>query len=77
MAYYTGSGEPPGQWHGSGDKVLGLSGKVDPAVIQQLFMTNISPAGEVLARQPRQHNGAGDLAAARAVRACKKDRPYG
>lgn len=31
MAYYTGSGEPPGQWHGNGAKLLGLSGKVDPA----------------------------------------------
>ena len=34
--------------------MLGLSGKVDPDVIQQLFMKNISPTGEVLARQPRQ-----------------------
>jgi hypothetical protein len=39
-------------------------------------MRNIRPAGEVLARQPRQQDGADELAAARTVRACKKDRPY-
>jgi hypothetical protein len=37
-------------------------------------MKNIRPASEVL-RQPRQQDGAEELAAATAVRACMKDRP--
>jgi hypothetical protein len=37
--------------------LLELSGKVDLAVIRQLFMKSISPGGEVLARQPRPHGG--------------------
>ena len=39
-------------------------------------MKNIRPAGEVLARKPRQQDGADELAAAQAVRAYKKDHPY-
>ena len=43
MAYYTKSGEPPGQWAGRGAERLGLSGQVDPDVIQNLYMRNIGP----------------------------------
>jgi hypothetical protein len=36
MSYYTASGEPPGQWAGKGAASLGLTGRVDPAVIARL-----------------------------------------
>jgi len=38
-------------WEGA--KLLGLSGRADPPVIQQLFIKNISSNGEVVAGQPR------------------------
>ena len=38
MSYYTASGEPPGRWAGTGAARLGLTGVVDPGVIQRLFM---------------------------------------
>jgi TrwC relaxase len=76
MAYYTKSGEPPGQWAGRGAAKLGLSGQVDPDVIQNLYMRNIRPGREVLARQPKQDDGTADIAVARAVHAYKKQHPY-
>jgi TrwC relaxase len=76
MKYYTQSGEPPGQWAGSGATRLGLTGKVDPDLIQNLYMRNIGPGGEVLARQPKQDDGTADIAVARAVHAYKKQHPY-
>jgi hypothetical protein len=48
MSYYTASGEPPGQWAGMGAAALGLSGRVDPAVIARLYRYNIGPGGELL-----------------------------
>ena len=36
MSYYTATGEPPGLWAGKGAAALGLSGRVDPAVIGRL-----------------------------------------
>jgi TrwC relaxase len=76
MAYYTKSGEPPGQWHGNGAVLLGLSGKVDPAVIGNLYMKNIGPGGDQLARPPKDTSGAQDVAVARAVHAYKREHPY-
>ena len=76
MAYYTKSGEPPGQWAGQGATQLGLTGEVDPDVIQNLYMENIGPGGQVLVRQPKQDDGAADIAVARAVHAYKKQHPY-
>jgi hypothetical protein len=76
MKYYTQSGEPPGKWAGRGAAKLGLSGQVDPDVIQNLYMRNIGPGGEVLARQPKQDDGTADIAVARAVHAYKKQHPY-
>ena len=74
MAYYTKAGEPPGQWAGKGAAKLGLVGQVDPQVIDRLFMDNIGPGGEVLARR---HQAKGDEAAEeRAVRAYRKKHPY-
>ena len=44
MSYYTASGEPPGQWAGKGAAALGLTGRVDPAVIGRLYQHNVGPA---------------------------------
>jgi TrwC relaxase/AAA domain len=76
MAYYAKSGEPPGQWHGKGTGVLGLSGKVDPDVIQSLYMKNTAPTGEMLAKSPKQDDGTRDVAVARAVHAYRRQHPY-
>ncbi len=43
MSYYTASGEPPGQWAGKAAADLSLSGEVDPAVIQNLYMKASGP----------------------------------
>ena len=74
MAYYTKAGEPPGQWAGRAAARLGLSGEVDPQVLDRLFMDNIAPGGEVLARR---HQAKGDdVAGQREVRAWRKKHPY-
>jgi hypothetical protein len=74
MAYYTKAGEPPGQWAGRAAARLGLSGEVDPQVLDRLFMDNIAPGGEFLARR---HQAKGDdVAAQREVRAWHKKHPY-
>ena len=46
----------------------GLSGKVDPALIQQLFMKNVRLNTEVLTKQPRQHGRDDEPAAAQVGR---------
>jgi hypothetical protein len=51
MSYYTDSGEPPGQWAAKAAARLGLTGQVDPGVIERLYQQNIGPNGEVLARR--------------------------
>ena len=55
MSYYTAAGEPPGQWAGKAAARLGLTGQVNPGVIERLYQHNIGPGGEVLAghRQPK------------------------
>jgi conjugative relaxase-like TrwC/TraI family protein len=74
MAYYTRGGEPPGQWAGKAAARLGLAGQVDPQVLDSLFMQNIAPTGEVLARR---HQGKGDVAAEEAaVRAWRTEHFY-
>jgi TrwC relaxase len=75
MSYYARPGEPPGQWAGRGAEKLGLTGLVDPDVIQDLYMKNIGPDGEVLART-RKQDGVQDVAVARAVRAYQRKHPY-
>ena len=50
MAYYTASGEPPGQWAGEGAAFLGLAGEVDPDVMENLYQKGIGPDGEMLLR---------------------------
>jgi TrwC relaxase len=53
MSYYTASGEPPGRWAGKGAAALGLTGRVDPAVIARLYQHNIGPGGQLLvSRRP-------------------------
>ena len=56
MSYYTAAGEPSGEWAGKGAATLGLSGQVDPDVIERLYQENTGPGGELLVhrRQSRQ-----------------------
>jgi hypothetical protein len=51
MSYYTAAGEPPGQWAWKGAAALGLSGQVDPKVIERLYQENIGPGGELLLKR--------------------------
>jgi hypothetical protein len=50
MRYYTASGEPPGQWAGTGAAALGLAGTVDGTVMDRLYMEHVGPGGERLTR---------------------------
>jgi conjugative relaxase-like TrwC/TraI family protein len=63
MSYYTAAGEPPGEWAGKGAATLGLSGQVDPDVIERLYQESIGPGGELLAKR-RQSKKAQDREAA-------------
>ena len=74
MAYYTASGEPPGQWAGKGAARLGLTGQVDPAVIARLYQHNIGPGGEVLVT--RRQSRAAEEREETAVAAYLAARPY-
>jgi TrwC relaxase len=74
MSYYTASGEPPGQWAGKGAAALGLTGRVDPAVIGRLYQHNIGPGGELLVTR-RQSRAAGEREEA-AVAAYRAIHPY-
>jgi hypothetical protein len=74
MSYYTASREPPGQWAGKGAAALGLTGRVDPAVIGRLYQHNIGPAGELLVNR-RQSRRAGEHEEA-AVAAYLAAHPY-
>ena len=74
MSYYTAAGEPPGQWAGKGAATLGLSGQVDPDVIERLYQENIGPGGELLVKR-RQSKAAEDREAA-AVAAYLAAHPY-
>src|SRR5215472_6322922 len=74
MAYYTKAGEPPGQWAGRGAVRLGLTGQVDPQVLDRLFMDNFGPDGEVLARRHQAHGD--EVAEQREVRAWRRKHPY-
>jgi conjugative relaxase-like TrwC/TraI family protein len=74
MSYYTASGEPPGQWAGTGAAALGLTGQVDPAVIARLYQHGIGPGGELLVTR-RQSRAAEEREAA-AVAAYRAARPY-
>ncbi len=74
MSYYTAAGEPPGQWAGKGAAALGLSGQVDPKVIERLYQENIGPGGELLVKR-RQSKAAGERETA-AVAAYLAAHPY-
>jgi hypothetical protein len=55
MSYYTASGESPGVWAGTGAERLGLTGQVDPRVIEALCMMGsqeLWSAGELAATWP-------------------------
>ena len=64
MSYYTAAGEPPGQWAGKGAAALGLSGQVDPDVIERLYQENIGPGGELLVKR-RQSKAANETGSTR------------
>jgi conjugative relaxase-like TrwC/TraI family protein len=66
MSYYTAAGEPSGEWAGKGAAALGLSGRVDADVIEQLYQENIGPGGELLVKR-RQAKKAQDREAAAAA----------
>src|SRR4029077_17713267 len=51
MSYYTAAGEAPGEWIGKGAAALGLSGVVDPEVIEHLYQENTGPGGELLVKR--------------------------
>ena len=74
MSYYTAAGEPPGQWAGKGAATLGLTGTVDPDVIESLYQENTGPGGELLVKR-RQAKKAGKREAA-AVAAYLAAQPY-
>ena len=74
MSYYTAAGEPPGEWAGKGAATLGLSGVVDPDVIERLYQENTGPGGELLVKR-RQSKAASDREAA-AVAAYLAVHPY-
>ena len=59
MSYYTAAGEPPGEWAGKGAAALGLSGQVDPDVIERLYQENIGPGGELLVKRRQSKAAAG------------------
>jgi conjugative relaxase-like TrwC/TraI family protein len=58
MAYYTAAGEPPGVWAGKAAGSLGLSGEVDPTVIDRLYMKGIGPGGEMLVKPSQSKTAA-------------------
>ena len=74
MSYYTAAGEPPGQWAGKGAAALGLTGRVDAAVIGRLYQHSIGPGGELLVKR-RQSRAAGEREEA-AVAAYLAAHPY-
>jgi hypothetical protein len=74
MSYYTAAGEPPGEWAGKGAASLGLSGVVDPDVIERLYQENTGPGGELLVKR-RQAKAVADREAA-AVAAYRTAHPY-
>jgi conjugative relaxase-like TrwC/TraI family protein len=51
MSYYTAAGEPPGEWAGKGAAALGLSGQVNPDIIERLYQENTGPGGELLVKR--------------------------
>ena len=74
MSYYTAAGEPPGQWAGKGAAALGLSGQVDPKVIERLYQENTGPGGELLVK--RRQSKAADKRETAAVSAYLAAHPY-
>ena len=74
MSYYTAAGEPPGEWAGKGAAALGLSGVVDPDVIEHLYQENTGPGGVLLVKR-RPSKAASDLEE-QAVAAYLAGHPY-
>jgi hypothetical protein len=74
MSYYTAAGEPPGQWAGKGAAALGLSGQVDPKVIERLYQENTGPGGELLVK--RRQSKAADKRETAAESAYLAAHPY-
>ena len=67
MSYYTAAGEPPGQWAGKAAAALGLTGTVDPDIIERLYQESVGPGGELLVRR-RQSKAADNAKSTRSRR---------
>ena len=77
MSYYTASGEPPGVWAGTGAERLGLTGEVDPRIIEALYMKGVGPDGQRLRPAPKARTAAEeDAREEAAVRAYREAHPY-
>ena len=74
MSYYTTAGEPPGEWAGKGTATLGLTGTVDPDIIERLYQESIGPGGELLVK--RRQSKAADEREQAAVAAYLAGHPY-
>jgi conjugative relaxase-like TrwC/TraI family protein len=70
--YYTADGTPPGQWHGRGAQLLGVSGDVSEAQMKALFGEGMHPEADTLVAG-RIAEGA---SSADAIRAARLGRPY-
>jgi conjugative relaxase-like TrwC/TraI family protein len=54
--YYTGKGEAPGEWFGTGAQALGLAGEIDADQFHKVVMEAVDPvSGEQLRRPARDH----------------------
>lgn len=60
-AYYTDSGEPPGQWIGKGSSLLGLKDQVDEADLIHLMQGYHPQTGQPLVQMTKPHAAGWDL----------------
>lgn len=60
-AYYTDSGEPPGQWIGKGSSLLGLKDQVDEADLIHMMQGYHPQKGQPLVQMTKPHAAGWDL----------------
>ncbi|HEX2698927.1 MAG TPA: relaxase domain-containing protein [Acidimicrobiales bacterium] len=61
--YFTGRGEAPGHWTGSGAAGLGLAGQVDPTHLAALFGQGRDPLTEDALGRPFDHRAGSEVVA--------------
>ena len=54
--YYTGGGEPQGQWHGEGAQLLGLQGSVEAEELRNLMRGYDPTGGKALVQNAGEGN---------------------